>query len=290
MRHRPRSRAPAIAHRAGRAAALPAERHQARRPCDRGAALRGRRQGGFAPASGDIVVWRPGESEGVRVDHGLAEGVAVSPYYDSLLAKFIAHGRTREEARRRLVRALERTLLAGVVSNRDFLIEALQSPSSSKAARRPLSSAICPRPKSPRRTRRRSRSRRSSMSTGTARARPRRNGAARRCCWRAPAGRMRSRCAATAPTGSPRSARSRCTCRRWSARRIASGTRSTAASGPPAMRSGATISSSTSTESATISSTAPMRRRAATTTRPAASCARRSAASWSRSRRARATR
>jgi len=82
----------------------------------------------FTPGTGDIVAWRPGAGEGVRVDHGLREGGMVSPYYDSLLAKIIAHGDDREQARRRLIAALKDTLLAGVVSNRDFLIEALQQP------------------------------------------------------------------------------------------------------------------------------------------------------------------
>ena len=82
----------------------------------------------FAPVTGDIVGWRPFSGDGVRIDHGLAEGGAVSPYYDSLLAKVIAQGVTREEARLRLLRALENTLLAGIVSNRDFLIEMLRHP------------------------------------------------------------------------------------------------------------------------------------------------------------------
>jgi geranyl-CoA carboxylase alpha subunit len=82
----------------------------------------------FMPAAGDIVAWRPGGGEGVRVDHGLAEGGAVSPYYDSLLAKVIAHGEDREQARLRLIAALKATMLAGVVTNRDFLVEALRRP------------------------------------------------------------------------------------------------------------------------------------------------------------------
>ena len=82
----------------------------------------------FMPGTGDIIAWRPGGGEGVRVDHGVREGGVVSPYYDSLIAKLIAHGEDREQARLRLIAALKDTLLAGVVSNRDFLIEALQQP------------------------------------------------------------------------------------------------------------------------------------------------------------------
>ena len=79
----------------------------------------------FLPSTGRIVAWRPGEGEGVRVDCGLESGAEVGPHYDSLLAKVIAFGSDREEARRRLVRALRDTFVAGVATNRDFLIDAL---------------------------------------------------------------------------------------------------------------------------------------------------------------------
>ena len=55
---------------------------------------------GFLPQSGRLVDWRPPTGAGVRVDHGLNASQTVSPYYDPLLAKIIAHGATREEARR----------------------------------------------------------------------------------------------------------------------------------------------------------------------------------------------
>jgi geranyl-CoA carboxylase alpha subunit len=79
----------------------------------------------FLPSTGRIVAWRPGEGEGVRVDCGVESGAAVGPHYDSLLAKVIAFGSDREEARRRLVRALGDTFVAGIATNRDFLIDAL---------------------------------------------------------------------------------------------------------------------------------------------------------------------
>ena len=82
----------------------------------------------FLPSTGRIVAWRPGGGEGVRVDHGLGSGAKVTPYYDSLIAKVIAFGVNREEARLRLVRALETTFVAGVATNRDFLINALRRP------------------------------------------------------------------------------------------------------------------------------------------------------------------
>ena len=83
---------------------------------------------GFLPTAGRIVAWRPGEGEGVRVDHGLAAGVTVTPFYDSLLAKIIAYATDRETARLRLVRALRATFVAGVTTNRDFLLDTLLLP------------------------------------------------------------------------------------------------------------------------------------------------------------------
>jgi geranyl-CoA carboxylase alpha subunit len=82
-------------------------------------------QNEFLPQSGTLIDWRPASGEGVRIDHGLAPGCAVSPYYDPLLAKLIAHGVTREEARRRLIVALEDTVALGLKTNRSLLIAML---------------------------------------------------------------------------------------------------------------------------------------------------------------------
>jgi geranyl-CoA carboxylase alpha subunit len=79
----------------------------------------------FLPASGRVEMWRPATGEGVRVDHGLSEGQEISPFYDPMIAKVIAWGADREEARRRLIGALEETTVFGPVTNRDFLIKIL---------------------------------------------------------------------------------------------------------------------------------------------------------------------
>jgi geranyl-CoA carboxylase alpha subunit len=79
----------------------------------------------FLPQSGPIVGWRPPAGAGIRVDHGLRESQDVSPHYDPLLAKVIAHGRNRDEARRRLIQALEETAALGPATNRGFLIDCL---------------------------------------------------------------------------------------------------------------------------------------------------------------------
>jgi geranyl-CoA carboxylase alpha subunit len=80
---------------------------------------------GFLPQSGRLVTWRPPAGAGIRVDHGLAEGQEISAHYDPLLAKIIAHGGTREEARRRLFRAVQDTIALGLATNRGFLADCL---------------------------------------------------------------------------------------------------------------------------------------------------------------------
>jgi len=82
----------------------------------------------FLPQSGTLVDWRPASGEGIRVDHGLTSGFVVSPFYDPMLAKVIAHGSTREEARRRLAIALEDTVAFGLNTNRGFLISVVRHP------------------------------------------------------------------------------------------------------------------------------------------------------------------
>ncbi len=82
----------------------------------------------FLPQSGTLVDWRPASGEGIRVDHGVISGLVVSPFYDPMLAKVIAHGGSREEARRRLAIALEDTVALGLNTNRGFLISVLRHP------------------------------------------------------------------------------------------------------------------------------------------------------------------
>ncbi|HKI98028.1 MAG TPA: biotin carboxylase N-terminal domain-containing protein [bacterium] len=81
---------------------------------------------GFLPRTGRVLAWRPPQRDGVRVDHGLAVGTAVGTQYDALLAKVIAWGAHREEARRRLLAALEETELLGVETNRPLLMQLLE--------------------------------------------------------------------------------------------------------------------------------------------------------------------
>ena len=79
---------------------------------------------GFLPQTGVVAAWRP--SAEVRVDGGIAQGQVISPFYDAMVAKVIAHGHSREEARRRLIRGLAGTTLLGVPNNRGFLLDVLR--------------------------------------------------------------------------------------------------------------------------------------------------------------------
>jgi len=63
---------------------------------------------------------------GVRVDSGVTNRSVVGVHYDPMLAKVIAHGPTREDARRRLARALAESQLHGVTTNRDLLVGILR--------------------------------------------------------------------------------------------------------------------------------------------------------------------
>ncbi len=82
----------------------------------------------FLPSTGRALLWHPPSGAGIRVDAGLETGGEISPFYDPMVAKIIAHGASREDARKRLVRALQGTALFGPRTNRDFLIDAMQRP------------------------------------------------------------------------------------------------------------------------------------------------------------------
>ena len=77
----------------------------------------------FAAPSGRELAPAP-----LRLDSGIADGVAVSPHYDPMLAKVISWGPTRGEAAAKLADALERSRLHGLTTNRDFLARILRHP------------------------------------------------------------------------------------------------------------------------------------------------------------------
>ena len=82
----------------------------------------------FLPQTGRVEVWSPAGLPGVRYDSGVMDGSVISPFYDPMIAKVIARGATREEARQRLVEALKATVVLGPVTNRHFLVRLLGHP------------------------------------------------------------------------------------------------------------------------------------------------------------------
>jgi geranyl-CoA carboxylase alpha subunit len=82
----------------------------------------------FAPQLGNIHCWRAPEGCGVRVDHALKDEIEITPYYDAMLAKIIAWGKTREESRARLTAALRDMTLLGVPTNQALLEAVLNHP------------------------------------------------------------------------------------------------------------------------------------------------------------------
>jgi acetyl/propionyl-CoA carboxylase alpha subunit len=85
-------------------------------------------EGGFLPQTGRVLLYREPSGPGVRVESGLAEGQDVGVHYDPLLAKIVASGATRDEARRRLSAALGETVILGVVTNVAWLRRVLGTP------------------------------------------------------------------------------------------------------------------------------------------------------------------
>jgi acetyl/propionyl-CoA carboxylase alpha subunit/acetyl-CoA carboxylase carboxyltransferase component len=85
----------------------------------------------FAPSPGRIELLDLPAGPGVRVDTGFSEGDAIPADFDSMIAKIIAHGRTRDEALARLRRAIFETtvIIEGGATNKSFILELLAEPS-----------------------------------------------------------------------------------------------------------------------------------------------------------------
>jgi 3-methylcrotonyl-CoA carboxylase alpha subunit len=82
---------------------------------------------GFLPSTGKILAFEIPAGSGIRVDSGVEVGSDVSPFYDSLIAKVIAHANTREAAVDGLAGTLDRTVIAGPRSNARFLTALLRA-------------------------------------------------------------------------------------------------------------------------------------------------------------------
>jgi geranyl-CoA carboxylase alpha subunit len=78
----------------------------------------------FLPQAGRLQRWDPPAA--VRVDHALESGIEIPPFYDSMIAKLIAHAPSRDEARAKLAAALDQTVAKGITTNKDFLAAVLR--------------------------------------------------------------------------------------------------------------------------------------------------------------------
>jgi 3-methylcrotonyl-CoA carboxylase alpha subunit len=111
---------------------------------------------GYLPQAGRILLYRPPERPGIRVDAGVVAGSEVSVHYDPMIAKVIAHAETRDAAIGRMRAALSEFRILGLPTNIPFLLAVLDSPAfragqvdtayldeegSTLAARRPLPAA-----------------------------------------------------------------------------------------------------------------------------------------------------
>ena len=81
---------------------------------------------GFLPSIGRLDTFDLGE--GCRIDTGVEQGAEISPFYDPMIAKMIAHGATREDARETLAAALDDTAIWPLKTNAGFLVKALENP------------------------------------------------------------------------------------------------------------------------------------------------------------------
>ena len=83
---------------------------------------------GFMPCPGKVTGLNLPGGNGIRIDTAIYEGYTIPPYYDSMIAKIIVYGTTRNEAIAKMKRALEELVIEGVETNRDFLFEIIKNP------------------------------------------------------------------------------------------------------------------------------------------------------------------
>ncbi len=81
----------------------------------------------FAPSTGVVKIKALPGGQGVRLDTALYDGLPITPYYDSLVAKVIVHGQTRHEAILKMINALKRFEIEGVQTTRDLCLEIISS-------------------------------------------------------------------------------------------------------------------------------------------------------------------
>jgi geranyl-CoA carboxylase alpha subunit len=80
----------------------------------------------FMPQSGTLGLWAAAPR--LRVEHALQSGTEITPHYDSMIAKIVSHGATRDDALRKLRAGLADTVALGVKTNQAFLARCLAHP------------------------------------------------------------------------------------------------------------------------------------------------------------------
>ena len=86
----------------------------------------------FRPCPGKITGLNLPGGNGIRIDTGIYEGYTIPSYYDSMIAKLIVYGTSRNEAIAKLKRALEEFVIEGVTTNIDFIFEIIKNPDFSR--------------------------------------------------------------------------------------------------------------------------------------------------------------
>ena len=82
----------------------------------------------FLPSPGSLTKLRFPAADGVRIDSGVRQGDAITPYYDPMIAKLIVHGQDREDAIDRMAAALAEVEIGGITANVDFLGRVMKHP------------------------------------------------------------------------------------------------------------------------------------------------------------------
>ena len=81
----------------------------------------------FRPCPGTITGLNLPAGKGIRIDSAIYEGYTIPPTYDSMIAKIIAYGANRNEAISKMKGALEETVIEGIDTNIDFLLEIIKN-------------------------------------------------------------------------------------------------------------------------------------------------------------------
>ena len=86
----------------------------------------------FLPMTGTLELWKQSELDNIRIDAGVKTGQKISSYYDPMIGKIISWGKDRENARVNLKKAIDRTVVFGVPTNKLFLSEIMSNKTFSK--------------------------------------------------------------------------------------------------------------------------------------------------------------